>query len=165
MALRLSWLVVCAACSGPPPQAPAAVITATPTSVCVGDNFQTPIELDSLGSSPLLTLVYTPPSADAAVAACALPGNDVCYAWSFSGAVCKGLSTDPVPCDVIIDPGSVEPDGTVDGSSVLLTMAGDNPVLVTLQVTNAAGGVTTTQTSITITPLDDAGACPLPQGL
>ena len=44
-------------------------------------------------------------------------------------------------------------------------MAGDNPVLVTLQVTNAAGGVTTTQTSITITPLDDAGACPLPQGL
>jgi hypothetical protein len=165
MARRLSWMVVCAACSAPPPQAPAAVITATPTSVCVGDDFQTQIELDSLGSSPVLTLIYSPPGPDAAVAACALPGNDVCYAWSFSGAVCTGQPTDPNPCDVVIDPGSVEPDGTIDGTSVLLTMAGDRPLLVTLTVENAAGGVIQTQTTISITPLDDAGMCPLPQGL
>ncbi len=106
MAWRLEWMVVCAACSAPPPQAPAAVITATPTSVCVGDDFQTQIELDSLGSSPVLTLIYSPPGPDAAVAACALPGNDVCYSWSFSGAVCTGQATDPNPCDVVIDPGS-----------------------------------------------------------
>jgi hypothetical protein len=137
------------------------VITATPTSVCVGDNFQTPIELDSLGSSPLLTLIYTPPSADAGVAC----QGSICYSWSFSGAVCTGLATDPSPCDVIIDPGSVDPTGAVDYSTVLLTMAGDRPVLATLQITNAAGGVIETQTSITITPLDDAGVCPLPQGL
>jgi P pilus assembly chaperone PapD len=163
MKLRLSWIALSAlACSGPPPTAPAAVITATPTSVCEGDDFQTPIVLDSTGSSPVLTLVYTPPAADAALGYC---GNTTCYLWSFSGAVCKGLSTDPSPCDVIIDPGSVEPDGTVDSTIVNLTMAGDRPVLVTLRVENGVGGVTEAQTSISITPLDDAGACPLPQGL
>jgi len=138
------------------------VVNAIPTSVCEGDDFQTLIELDSTGSSPALTLVYTPPDPDAALAYCKSP---ICYAWSFSGAVCKGLQTDPSPCDVNIDPGSVEPDGTIDNPTVNLTIAGDRPVLVTLRIENAVGGVTETQTSITITPLDDAGACPLPQGL
>ncbi len=142
-----------AACSGPPPAAPAAVINATPSSVCVGDDFRTQIHLDSRGSSPQLTLVYTRPDPDAGA---------ITYAWSFSGAVCTGFPTDPPTCDVKIDSASLDPTGAINGSDVLFTMAGDRPVDVTLRVTNVAGGVTDTQLTVTITPLDDAGTCPLP---
>jgi len=40
-------------------------------------------------------------------------------------------------------------------------MAGDRPVDATLKVTNAAGGVTIANLTVSITPQDDAGACPL----
>jgi hypothetical protein len=140
------------------------VIVATPPAVCVGDDFHTKVHLDSAGSSPELTLVYSQPGPDA---------GTLSHDWSFSGAVCKGLSTDPNPCDVIIDPGSVEPDGTVDLSDVYLTMLGDRPVFVTLTVTitymGADGGMSfgasaTAQTTIAIVPPDDAGGCPVSQG-
>jgi hypothetical protein len=132
--------------------APAAVINATPTSVCYGDAFRTQIHLDSRGSSPELTLVYTRPDPDA---------GDLKFDWSFSGAVCTGLDSDPPTCNVKIDPASTDALGEINGSDVLLTIAGDRPVDATLKVTNAAGGVTIAELTITITPLDDAGACPL----
>jgi len=145
-----------AACSGPPPVAPAAVINATPSSVCVGDDFRTQIHHDSRGSSPQLTLVYTRPDPDA---------GDITYDWRFSGAVCMDGNPDNPDgaCDVVIDSASFDPTFAITGTDVLFTMAGDRPVDVTLRVTNAAGGVTETHATITITPLDDAGACPLPR--
>ncbi len=153
MGFRGTIGVVLLACSGPPPAAPAAVINATPSSVCVGDDFRTQVHLDSRGSSPQLTLVYTRPDPDA---------GDITYDWSFSGAVCKGLDSDPKPCNVVIDGSSVDALGNINGTDVLFTMLGDRPVDVTLTVQNVAGGVTETHVTVSITPLDDAGTCPLP---
>jgi hypothetical protein len=134
--------VIVVACSGPPPTPPAAVIAVSPASVCAGDGFKTPIHLDALASSPRLTLVYTRPDPDAGA---------LKYSWAFSGD------------DVQIDPGSVEPDGTIDGDTVLLKMAGERPLHVTLTVTNAAMGVTAADLTISVTPLAADGTCPLPQ--
>ena len=148
-------IITCAlACSGPPPASPGAVINATPSSVCVGDAFHTQIHLDSRGSSPTLTLVYSVQDAGA-----------LTYAWAFSGVVCRHIGDDP-DCtkpgyDVIVDGSSVEPDGTIDNSDVLLTVSGNVPVQVSLTVTNAANTAASVQSTISITPLDDAGACPL----
>jgi hypothetical protein len=75
--------------------------------------------------------------------------------------VCKGLDSDPDPCNVKIDGASVDALGVMNGSDVLFTMAGDRPVDATLKVTNAAGGVTIAHLTVSITPVDDAGACPL----
>ena len=147
-------LTIACACSGPPPTAPAAVINATPNSVCVGDDFKTQIHLDSRGSAPALTLVYTRPDPDA---------GDLTYAWFVDGDVCRGLDSDPSPCDVVIDGSSVDALGDMTNPDLLFTMRGDRPVNVTLRVTNAAGGVTESRTTVSITPLDDAGTCPLPQ--
>ncbi len=149
-------LFLCAifgACSGPPPPAPAAVINATPSSVCYGDDFRTSIHLDSRGTSPDLTLIYTKPDPDAGVPT---------TTWTFLGNTCQDRTSDPT-CDIAIDPGSVEPSGAIDFDTVTFTMRGDKPVQVSLRVQNAAGGVTETATTISITPLDDAGVCPLPQ--
>jgi hypothetical protein len=153
------------ACSGPPSNVPAAVIGVTPASVCVADHFQTPILLDSNGSSPVLSLVYAPPAPDA---------GDLVYVWSFSGAVCVGIPASPgdwtdltgattTDCDVLLDPGAVDALHQVGDSTVQLAIAGDRPVDVTLVVTNAAGGSLTAHATISITPLDDAGVCPLPK--
>jgi hypothetical protein len=158
------WAIMCASCSAPPPPAPAAIVNVTPGSVCIGDNFQTQVHVDSRGSSPKLTLVYSPPDSDA---------GDLIFAWRFSGAVCQGtlggaaMTLGGAPCssyDVLLDPSGVDALGNVNNSDVLLRIAGDRPVFVALQVTNAAGGVTETETAIPITALDDAGACPLTQG-
>jgi hypothetical protein len=150
--LRGTIALIFLACSGPPPVAPAAVINATPASVCQGDALRTQIHLDARGSSPQLTLVYTRPDPDA---------GDITFDWSFSGAVCKNITSDPKVCDVKIDAASTDALGGVTGSDVLFTMQGDRPVDVALKVTNAAGGVTVAQLTVSITPLDDAGACPL----
>jgi len=150
--LRGTIALLLFACSGPPPVAPAAVINATPSSVCYGDAFRTQVHLDSRGSSPELTLVYTRPDPDA---------GEITFDRSFSGGVCLGLDSDPATCNVKIDPASSDALGHMTGSDVLFTMAGDRPVNATLKVTNAAGGVTIAKLTISITPLDDAGACPL----
>ena len=160
-------MIVCVACacSGPPKSVPAAVVNATPATVCAGDGFQTSIHLDSNGSSPVLSLVYSPPDPDAGA---------IHFAWSFSGSVCTGIPASPggwttlggqatKSCDVLIDPESVDALGEVNGSDVLLTIAGDRPVDVTLVVTSDAGGTLTAHTTITITTPDDGGACPLPK--
>ena len=154
------------ACSGPPKTVPAAIVNATPASVCAGDAFRTSIHLDSSGSSPVLTLVYSKPDPDAGA---------IHYSWSFSGAVCVGLAASPgswttltgappTTCDVLLDPSSVDALNQVSGSDVMLSIAGDRPVDVTLVVTSDAGGTLAAHTTITITTPDDAGACPLPKG-
>ena len=61
-------------------------------------------------------------------------------------------------------PSSVDTLNQVSGSDVLLAIAGDRPVDVTLVVTSDAGGTLTAHTTLTITEPDDAGACPLPKG-
>ena len=161
LAVASAW-----ACSGPPKTVPAAIVNATPTSVCAGDAFRTSIHLDSNGSSPVLTLVYSKPDPDAGA---------IHFAWSFSGAVCVGLAASPsdwvtltgaaaTTCDGLLDPSSVDALNQVSGSDVLLAIAGDRPVDVTLVVTSDAGGTLTAHTTLTITEPDDAGACPLPKG-
>ena len=157
--------IACVACSGPPKTVPAAIVNATPSSVCAGDHFTTSIHLDSSGSSPVLTLVYSPPDPDAGA---------IHFAWSFSGAVCTGIAASPgdwttlggqpaTSCDVLIDPSSVDALGQITGTDVLLSIAGDRPVDVTLVVTSDAGGTLTARRTISVTQLDDAGACPLPK--
>lgn len=147
LAIAIAFFVL--ACSGPPPPIPGAVIEETPSSVCVGDDFKTQIHVDSRGSSPSLTLVYSPPAADA---------GELEYAWTFSGNVCVGIPTDPSPCDVKIDPASLDPHNHMTSSDVLLTMSGNVPIQVTLALT--VDGVTSTvQSTIAITLLE-GGTCP-----
>ena len=62
---------------------------------------------------------------------------------------------------MVIDGASHDALGQINNSDVLFTMAGDRPVTATLKVTNAAGGVTIASLTVSVTPLDDAGACPL----
>lgn len=124
-----------ASCGSPPPPAPSAVITASPTSVCIGDDLTTTIHLDAKASAPNLSLVYQKPDPNE---------PPLKYAWSFSGS------------HVVVDTG--------DDHSVALTlfMTADRPLHVRLRVENAAGGVTEALTTISVTPLDDNGVCPLP---
>jgi hypothetical protein len=147
--LRPTLATLLFACSSPPPQAPAAVINATPSSVCAGDAFRTQIHLDSRGSAPELTLVYMRPDPDA---------GELHYDWSLTGNVCIGASAGP--CDVKVDEASIDSLGEMSGSDVLFTMAGDRPVTATLTVTNAAQGSTTTSLTVTLTHADDSGTCP-----
>jgi len=142
-------MVAALACSAPPPPIPGAVIEATPSAVCEGDDFQTEVHLDSRGSSPTLTLVYSPPAPDA---------GELTYLWTLSGNVCLGLPSDPTPCDVMVDPGSLDPHNQMTNSDVFLTMSGLVPIQVSLTLT--ANGVSSTlQSTIEIT-LPEAGVCP-----
>lgn len=130
-------IVAIAACGGPPPPAPSAVISASPTSVCVGDAYTTTIHLDGKQSSPRLTLVYEKPD----------PSEPpLRMKWSFSGSA------------VEIDTGDDVSD------ELTLRMAADRPLHVRLRVENAEGGVTEALTTISVTPLDENGQCPLPVG-
>ena len=140
--LAVAWGVIAVACSGPPPTPPSAIVNVSPSSVCVGDAFKTPIHLDGSSSSPRLTLVYTRPDPDAGA---------LKYLWTLSGD------------DIQVDDGSKDSDGSLDFDSVNLKMAGQRPLHVTLTVTNAAMGVTVTDVTIPITPLAPDGTCPLPQ--
>lgn len=123
-------------CSEPPPPAPSAVIRACPWSLCEGDDFATSIHLDATRSAPRLTLVEAPPDPDE---------PPLKTRWSFAGS------------DWLFDE-----DGTADQPDVLVSMAADRPLHVTLVVENAAGGVAQALKSISVTPLDEAGQCPLP---
>ncbi len=143
-------IAIAFACSAPPPPAPGVVIESTPSAVCFGDNFQTQVHLDSRGSSPTLTLVYSPPPPDA---------GQLDYLWTFSGNVCLGLPSDPTTCDVKIDPDDVDPHGNVSSSDVFLTMSGTVPLQFSLTVTIEGGGATTIQSTVPITALE-AGVCP-----
>lgn len=125
------------ACGEPPPPAPSAVIRACPSSVCVGDDFATSIRLNGKKSAPRLTLVEAPPDPDE-------PPLKV--RWSFSGS------------DWLFDNESLptQPD-------ILVSMAGDRPLHVTLRVENSVGGVSEALETLSVTPLDADGTCPLPK--
>jgi hypothetical protein len=123
------------ACGSPPPSPPSAVITATPEAVCQGDDYRTSVHLDGSKSSADLSLVYSPPAPNA---------PPLVYAWSFEGSEYM-LSNASDPTSDAVD----------------VTMAGDRPLEVHLQVQNAAGGVSVTLLTIAITPPDASGRCPL----
>ena len=126
------------ACGEPPPPAPSAVIRACPSSVCVGDDFLTTIHLDATRSAPRLTLVEAPPDPDE-------PPLEL--KWSLSGKEWKDWKFDLG--------GAKDPD-------MAISMAGTRPLQVTLRVENAAGGVAEALKTISITALDAAGECSLP---
>ncbi len=131
--------MVCAtmimSCGEPPPPAPSAVITASPTSLCIDDGFATPIHLDALSSAQSLTLVYVRPDPNA---------PPLSFLWSFEGSAMQFDDGDP-KSDVLT-----------------VRMRGDRPLHVKLRVQNAAGGVTETLTTISVTARDKSGNCPLP---
>ena len=135
LALGIAATCLVTSCGSPPPPAPSAVITASPTSVCVGDELATTIHLDAKSSAPNLTLVYQRSDPNE---------PPLKYAWTFSGS------------HVVIDSG--------DEHSVALTLfiTADRPLHVRLRVENGAGGVSEALTTIAVTPLDDAGKCPIP---
>jgi hypothetical protein len=135
---RLVWLVVVASCGSPPPPAPSVVITATPSAVCFGDDFQTEIVLDAAKSARHLSLVPAPPDPNA---------PPLKIKWSFAGSQIR-IEGDPTR------------DHTAD-EQITVRMAGDRPLHVKLRVENDEHGVTEAVTTIAVTPLDDSGQCPL----
>ncbi len=128
-------VLIAIACGSPPPSAPSAVIVMSPTSVCVGDAFTTPIHLDGTSSAQSLTLVYARPDPNA---------PPLSYTWSFEGAAMQ------------FD------DGNAHSDTLTVRSAGDRPLHVTLEVRNSLGGITDALATLSITPLDTAGRCPLP---
>jgi len=110
------------------------VILATPTTVCLGDDYETPITLDGTESSRALTLVPSPADAKA---------PPLRYLWTLSGSPYR-----------IVGP------GTLTSEKLTVTIAGDEPLLVDLNVQNDTGGSADTTATISVTSLD-AGTCPL----
>jgi hypothetical protein len=134
------------ACSGPPPDAPSPVIVATPTAVCLNDDYKTPITLDGTQSSPTLTLVPSPPSAGAPA---------LKFSWTLTGSAYRIVSVDA-------EDGQVAPSGTLMSDKLTVTIAGDQPLQVDLNVVNTrTGGSADTTATIAVTPPNDAGDCPL----
>lgn len=124
------------ACGGPPPPAPSAVIRACPSSLCVGDDFATSIHLDATKSAPRLTLVEAP-----------VDPNEppLKIRWSFSGS------------EWLFDNES-----QATAPDILVSMAADRPLHVKLSVENSVGGTAEALKTISVTPLDESGGCPLP---
>ena len=118
------------ACSSPPPPSPSAVIELAPSSVCQNDDFQTPIQLDGSQSAATLTLVPVAPDPDA---------PPLRFAWSFSGS----------------DRRVVE--GDAHSEKLAVTLAGDRPLHVSLEVENSEGGSARALATVAITL---GGACP-----
>lgn len=125
------------ACGEPPPPAPSAVIRACPASVCVGDDYATSIHLDATKSAPRLTLVEAPVDPDE---------PPLSVRWSFSGSAWL-----------------FDNDGVATQPDVLVSMAADRPLHVKLRVENSVGGVSEALKTISVTPPDEAGSCPLPE--
>lgn len=121
------------ACGEPPPPAPSAVIALEPSSVCLGDDFQTLIRLDASESAPTLTLVPVAPEPD---------DPPLRLHWSFSGAEHRVV------------------EGDVHSVELGVTTAGDRPLHVALEVENAEGGSATTLKTVAITLPGDGGPCP-----
>ncbi len=121
------------ACSGPPPAATSPVIVATPTTVCLGDDYRTPITLDGTQSTAALTLVPSPAEAGAA---------PLTYLWTLAGSAYRIVS------------------GTLTSDRLTVRIAGDQPLQVDLNVQNSMGGSADTTATISVTSLD-AGVCPL----
>ena len=143
MGIAATLLFEGAACNGPPPDAPSPVIIATPTTVCLGDDYMTPITLDGTQSSATLTLVPSPADANA---------PPLQYLWTLTGSLYR-------IADVDAGGGHLRPSGTLTSDKLTVTMAADQPLQVDLSVQNAQGASADTTTTIAVTALD-AGACP-----
>jgi hypothetical protein len=100
----------------------------------MGDDYATSITLDGTQSGPALTLIPTPVDG----------GPNLQYLWTFSGSAYHIVS------------------GTVTSSMVVVSILGDRPLQVDLQVTNAAGTTSDDSVTVSITLLADGG-CPLGQ--
>jgi hypothetical protein len=124
-------LLACSACSSPPPPQPSPVIVTTPTTVCAGDDYKTPIMLDGTMSTSMLTLV--PAEID---------GGQVSFLWTLSGSPYRLVS------------------GSLTDAKLVVTMAGDEPLQIDLKVTNGTGGSQDAVGTVSITLLE-GGACPL----
>jgi hypothetical protein len=142
LAIVMVATTLSASCGSPPPPAPSAVITTDPTSVCIGDGGpvggpgeNTRITLDGSTSSANLSLVYEKPDPNE---------PPLRFLWSFTGS------------HVVID------SGDVTSPKLFVFMTADRPLHVHLRVENAAGGVAEALTTISVTPLNDDGTCPLP---
>jgi hypothetical protein len=133
------------ACNGPPPPAPSPVILATPTTVCLGDDYKTPIMLDGTQSSATLTLVPAPVDANA---------PPLVYLWTLTGSAYRLVS------------------GTLTSDKLVVRMAGTEPLQVDLNVMNSMGGSADTTATVSVTlpssgdggaesGAKDAGMCPL----
>jgi hypothetical protein len=105
-----------------------------PTTVCVGDDYRTRILLDGSLSAPALTLLPSPE--DGGVAA-------LTFQWTLEGSAFRIVS------------------GTVHTPTLVVEIAGDQPLQLDLRVTNATGGSVDTTGTVSVTLLDEAGACPL----
>jgi hypothetical protein len=124
------------ACSGPPPGAPSPVIVATPTTVCLGDGYKTPITLDGTQSSPELTLVPLPAVRNPV---------PLKFLWTLTGSAYR-----------------IAEGGSLTSDKLSVTIAGDQPLQVDLNVQNAqSGGSADSTTTISVTLPNDAGVCPL----
>lgn len=109
-----SWLILAVlGCASPPPAPPTAVIDATPSEVCVGDRFATPITLSGARSAGRLSLVPAPPD----------PSMPLDFAWELEGDAHELVA------------------GRLDGPELTVRMAGARPLHVTLRVTSFEGGV------------------------
>jgi len=104
--------------------------------VCLGDGYRTPITLDGTQSSPELTLVPSPPVANA---------PPLRFLWTLTGSAYR-----------------IADGGTLSSEKLSVTVAGDQPLQVDLNVQNPqSGGSADSTTTITVTLPNDAGACPL----
>lgn len=135
---RLALLAL-VTCGTPPPPAPSAIITASPASVCIDDGFATDIELDATNSARRLTLVPAPGDPDAA---------PLQFEWSFSGSQIE-IQGDPSR-DHLHD------------EQLTVRMKGDRPLHVKLHVVNGEKGTSDALVTISITPRNTDGTCPLP---
>lgn len=137
-AIRFASLAIAlatTACGSPPPPSPSVVIVAEPASICANDGFQTSIKLTARDSQTRLTLV--PDGSDPGPKALKL-------LWSFRGAAHQVV------------------DGDTSAVAITVTSAGDRPLHVTLDGTNAAGGEASALVTIGITFPDATGTCPAP---
>ncbi len=132
----ITALAPCAVgCGSPPPPTPSAVVLASPTSVCEGDAFATPITLDATQSQRHLTLVPVPPAAGEA---------PLQLDWSFAGSAYRLL------------------DGDFHSKKLTVSMLGDRPLHAWLVVHNDEGGEARADLTVSITLRDAEGNCPLP---
>jgi hypothetical protein len=124
-------LACAAACGGPPADTPSAVILLTPETVCEGDANATSILLDGRMSSRHLSLVPLPPE-DTSYPDGAMP-VPLTFAWHLEGDAYQITN------------------GSLTGSTVTVTVAGERPLHVSLTTTNLAGGTATSLRTLPIT--------------
>ncbi len=100
---------------------PTAVIDAMPLEVCAGDGFATPIALSGARSAARLSLVPAPPGPD---------DPPLTFAWRLEGDAHQLVG------------------GALDEDAIVVRMAGERPLHVTLTVTTFEGGVAETLRTI-----------------